>query len=130
MNEKRKFKVGDVVVLKTKFYEQTNPKITRNTFKPSGKETIIDASFIPPTMVVNNLLKEVDDFPRKVKCIWYSHNTGKFSEKDFLEDVIEKVDNESNNKQSISLQENGFVYLFMLMPLLLNFFSSKIKRWN
>lgn len=126
MDKRHKFNVGDVVVLKTKSYEQRNPKITRHIFKSTGKETAIDTSFIPPTMVVINLLKWKDDYPKKVKCTWYCHKTGKFSEKDFLEDSIESASNKLTDKYAIS-QDIGVSYFFMFIILFVGFLSNKIK---
>ncbi|MGB0930458.1 MAG: hypothetical protein ACPGVB_06770 [Chitinophagales bacterium] len=127
MNKNHVFKIGDVVVLKTKSYEQRNPKITRHIFKSTGKETTIDTSFIPPTMVIIKLLNGKDDSLKKVKCTWYCHKVMKFREGDFLEDALEIASKKLTDKYAIS-QDTGFSYLLILLTLAIGLLSSNRMR--
>ncbi|WP_338814421.1 hypothetical protein V9L05_03685 [Bernardetia sp. Wsw4-3y2] len=95
-----KFKEGDIVVLKTRTYEERNPRVSRKLFGTLYEDTSTNISFIPPYMTVLKPATWVKDdkesTPEKikkkktlVKCMWYCNESNKYSERDFLEETLE-----------------------------------------
>lgn len=89
-----KFKEGDIVVLKTRTYEERNPRVSRKLFGTLYEDTSTNISFIPPYMTVMKPatdIKEKDKEDRRslVKCMWYCNESNKYSERDFLEETLE-----------------------------------------
>jgi hypothetical protein len=104
-----KFKIGDVVVLRTKTYEYDNAKIIHQGENRRGEtEQTEDSIFISPVMVVTMLkpysekkptekeqtTKEEDKIKvNRVTCTWFNKVENKYSERDFPEDVLELAKN-------------------------------------
>lgn len=90
-----KFEIGDVVVLKTKRFEEKYPKLQREIFKIHGIDKSYETSFLPPHMVVI-AQEQSKSGVLSVRCTWYNHNTGKFTEKEFMESILELAEANSN----------------------------------
>jgi len=110
------FRIGDVVVLKTKPFENQNPKLTRESIKAYGVENTMETSFISPHMVVINISEK-----NMIKCTWYNHNTGKFSEREFIKNALEKAENKQSvyqKKQNVSFFLKYFIIFFSIFAYL------------
>jgi len=90
-----RFKIGDVVVLKTKCFEEKYPKLQREAFKVHGIDKSYETSFLPPHMVVIAQEKSKSGV-LSVRCTWYNHNTGKFPEREFIESILELAETDSS----------------------------------
>ena len=84
-----KFKKGDIVVLKTRTYEEKNPRISRRLLGTLYEDTSTNISFIAPYMTVISSNKSDKSENEMVKCMWYCNESNKYSERDFLEETLE-----------------------------------------